>query len=145
MFEEAAEASKEMKKSKKKRVSSSATGSTASASPKGETAAALETPRPTKSTSPIVEKVDSEVQFKIGKAAVDEMKEEAGSAVAVGTVNENDTDEEVDEENLVPVEITDGLKRRLEEDQVRDRVFPSYVMLNRFTAIVESYRGSESN
>lgn len=116
LFEEAAEATKELKKNKKKRASE-ATGSAMSDSPKGETAAAAaasETPRP-KSISPIVEKVDSEVQFKVRQAAVDEEEEEEEVETA-------DDEEEVEDECLVPVEITDSLKRCLEEDQVLSSV-----------------------
>ena len=116
LFEEAAEATKELKKNKKKRASSSATGSTTSASPKGETADASETTPRKKANSPIVEKVDSEVQFKVQQAAVDEAEEEEEVETAA-----SDDEEEVVDECLVPIEITDGLKRRLEEDQVLGR------------------------
>ena len=117
LFEEAAEATKELKKNKKKRASSSATGSTTSASPKGEPAAAAsetQLPRP-KSNSPIVEKVDSEVQFKVRQASIDEDEKEEEIETASA---DDDDDEKVDDECLVPVEITDSLKRHLEEDQV---------------------------
>ena len=124
LFQKAEEASKEMKKNKKKRASTASTGSsTASASPKGDPAfvrdsVTSESPRP-KSVSPIVEKVDSEVQFKVRHAAVDEVEKplprfspEKREAETIDVSGERDV-------VLVPIDIRDSLKRRLDEDHVR--------------------------
>ena len=124
LFQKAEEASKEMKKNKKKRASTASTGSsTASASPKGDPTSVRdsvtsESPRP-KSISPIVEKVDSEVQFKVRHAAVDEVEKplprfspEKREAETIDVSGERDV-------VLVPIDIRDSLKRRLDEDHVR--------------------------
>ena len=125
LFQKAEEASKEMKKNKKKRASTASTGSSnASASPKGDPtfvrdSVTSESPRP-KSVSPIVEKVDSEVQFKVRHAAVDEVEKplprfspEKREAETIDVSGERER-----EVVLVPIDIRDSLKRRLDEDHV---------------------------
>ena len=122
MFREADEATKEMKKNKKKMKasSSSATASTSSASPKGESPAETSPAPLPKSVAPpvIVDKVDSEVWIKrpppAAAAASNDVEVESTADVAAAVEEAG----EPEEAPVVPVAIRDSLKRRLEEDQV---------------------------